>query len=125
MGTWGHGGGIKWLMLPPKNFRRSRKFRQNSPVSVRNGFEIQFQCLLVNQFSEIFEKSSKCYETAPYLPFLALRARKSENLAIEASNGRNSAIENPLPQRVVSTLYLVFGSSKGLVRGLVLPCLQL
>ena len=48
----------------------------------------------------MFEKSSKFSKSAPSAPLLALRARKSENPAIEPPSGRNPAIEPPPPQGV-------------------------
>ena len=62
-------------------------------------WKCNFSAFWINQFGEIFKKSSRFSKTALSTPFRALRARKSENPAIEAHLGLKSCNRNP-PQGV-------------------------
>ena len=73
----------------------------------------------------MFEKPSKCSETAPSAPFRVLCARESENHTIETLSPRPEILPSTLPpQGVENPLYLVPGRKKGLGRDLMHPCPQ-
>ena len=56
-----------------------------------------FTTFYVLKFGKFFEKSSKFSKTAPSAPFRALRARKSDNPAIETPPPRAEILQSKPP----------------------------